>query len=126
MMDGNTTSGPTKKLGGWKEIADLPEDLDRLCDSELESLGEVWAREKERIGEDNRILEFNAQLAREWAIETGILEDIYTLDRDITQALIERGIDSGYIPHDATNRDPEWWRESFRPMSMFWKVSFHL
>ena len=91
----------------WKEISDLPEDLDSLRDRELESLCEVWAREKERIGDDKRVKDFNAELAREWAIETGIVEGVYTLDRGITQTLIERGIDSAYIPHDATNRDPE-------------------
>jgi fido (protein-threonine AMPylation protein) len=91
----------------WKEISDLPEDLDSLRDRELESLSEVWAREKESIGDDNRVKDFNAELAREWAIETGIVEGVYTLDRGITQTLIERGIDSAYIPHDATNRDPE-------------------
>jgi Fic family protein len=91
----------------WKEISDLPEDLDSLRDRELESLCEVWAREKERIGDDKRVKDFNAELAREWAIETGIIEGVYTLDRGITQTLIERGIDSSYIPHDATNRDPE-------------------
>jgi Fic family protein len=91
----------------WKEISDLPEDLEPLRDRELESLCEVWAREKERIGDDKRVKDFNTELAREWAIETGIIEGVYTLDRGITQTLIERGIDSAYIPHDATNRDPE-------------------
>ncbi len=91
----------------WKEVAELPEDLDSLRDRELESLSEVWAREKEGIRDYRRSSDFNAQLAREWAIETGIIEGVYTLDRGITQTLIERGIDSAYIPHDATNRDPE-------------------
>ena len=91
----------------WKEISDLPEDLEPLRDRELESLCEVWAREKERIGDDKRVKDFNTELAREWAIETGIVEGVYTLDRGITQTLIERGIDSAYIPHDATNQDPE-------------------
>ena len=91
----------------WKEISDLPEDLDSLRDRELESLCEVWAKEKESIGDDKRVRDFNAELAREWAIETGIVEGVYTLDRGITQTLIERGIDSAYIPHNATNRDPE-------------------
>ena len=61
----------------WKEISDLPEDLDSLRDRELESLCEVWAREKERIGGDKRVKDFNAELAREWAIETGIVEGVY-------------------------------------------------
>lgn len=91
----------------WKEISGLPEDLDSMRDLELESLCEVWAGEKERAERDSRVEDFNARLAREWAIETGIIEGIYTLDRGITQTLIERGIDSAYIPHDGTNRDPE-------------------
>ena len=53
------------------------------------------------------IKRFNAELAREWAIETGIIEGVYTLDRGITQALIERGINAAYIQSDSTNRDPE-------------------
>jgi Fic family protein len=91
----------------WKEISDLPPDLEVFRDRELESLCEVWAREKQRIGDDKRVKDFNAELAREWAIETGIIEGVYTLDRGITQTLIERGIDSAYIPHNATNKDPE-------------------
>ena len=91
----------------WAEISDLPENLDAMRDRELETLCEVWAREKEGIGDDKRVKDFNTELAREWAIETGIVEGVYTLDRGITQTLIERGIDSAYIPHDATNRDPE-------------------
>ena len=104
------SDSPSAKLSishKWKEISDLPEDLDSLRDRELESLCEVWAREKESIGDDKRVKDFNTELAREWAIETGIVEGVYTLDRGITRTLIERGIDSAYIPHDATNRDPE-------------------
>lgn len=48
--------------------------------------------------------EFNERLAREWAIETGILEGLYTLDRGITRLLIERGIDESLISHDATDK----------------------
>ena len=104
------SDSPSAKLSishKWIEISDLPEDLDSLRDRELESLCEVWAREKESIGDDKRVKDFNTELAREWAIETGIVEGVYTLDRGITRTLIERGIDSAYIPHDATNRDPE-------------------
>ena len=48
--------------------------------------------------------EFNERLAREWAIETGILEGLYTLDRGITRLLIEQGIDESLISHDATDK----------------------
>ncbi|MGA3205656.1 MAG: Fic family protein [Bryobacteraceae bacterium] len=91
----------------WKEISDLPDDADSLRDRELESLLQMWDEQRRAVADAERIKEFNAQLAREWAIETGIIEGVYTLERGVTQILIERGIDSAHIPHDATNRDPE-------------------
>jgi len=90
----------------WKEIADLPEDTESLRDRELELLCEAWAVEKRRLDPES-VESFGAHLAREWAIETGIIEGVYTLDRGITQTLIKRGIESAYISHDATNRDTE-------------------
>jgi Fic family protein len=50
---------------------------------------------------------FTERLIREYAIEGGIIERAYTLDRGITQLLIDRGIDASLIPHSATNRDPQ-------------------
>jgi len=46
-------------------------------------------------------------LIREYAIEGGIIERTYTLDRGITQLLIDRGIDASLIPHNATDKDPQ-------------------
>jgi len=100
-------SPSTPKGYKWKEISDLPSDLEPLRDRELESLSQVWADQKNAIEGEARIVAFNQELAREWAIETGIIEGVYTLDRGITETLIERGIDSSYISHDSTNRDPE-------------------
>jgi prophage maintenance system killer protein len=55
--------------------------------------------------ERRALAEFDQRLRREWAIETGIIEDVYTLDRGITKTLIERGIDAALISHDASNLD---------------------
>jgi len=90
----------------WKEISDLPQDVEALRDRELESLFDVWNKDENRLDAE-RMKVLNAQIAREWAIETGIVENVYSLDRRITQTLIRRGIDAAYIPHDATNLDPE-------------------
>jgi Fic family protein len=90
----------------WHPVSDLPGNFDSLRDRELEFLFEGWAKEKGRM-EPAQIASFTAELTREWAIETGIIEGVYTLDRGITQTLIERGINSSYISHDSTNRDPE-------------------
>ncbi len=89
----------------WQPIADLPSDPRSLTDGELESLQRVWQAQKDELIERTALDEFDKQLRREWAIETGIIEDVYTLDRGITRTLIEKGIDAALIPHDATNRD---------------------
>lgn len=47
---------------------------------------------------------FLQRLVREAAIETGIIERLYTLDRGVTQALIEHGLNEALIPHQATGR----------------------
>jgi hypothetical protein len=49
--------------------------------------------------------EFEKRLRREWAIETGIIEDVYTLDRGVTRILIEKGIDAALIPHGTARSD---------------------
>jgi Fic family protein len=100
--------GGRDELSGyqWKEIPDLPEDVESLRDRELELLFQAWAEERNRL-DPHSVETFGAQLAREWAIETGIIEGVYTLDRGITRTLIKRGIESAYISHDATDRDPE-------------------
>jgi Fic family protein len=66
----------------------------------------VWFEQRESLENTESLKEFNERLAREWAIETGILERLYTLDRGVTRLLIERGIDESLIPHDATDRPP--------------------
>ena len=48
--------------------------------------------------------EFDARLAREWAIETGIIEGLYTIDRGTARVLVERGIDVALIPDGATDK----------------------
>lgn len=103
-----TTAGePTTTTHLWAPITDLaPEDLE-LASDELKPLSEVWADERTRLADDAALRAFNERLQREWAIETGILEKLYTLDRGVTQLLIERGIDSSLIPNDASNRPPE-------------------
>ncbi|MCU0568360.1 MAG: hypothetical protein MUF49_17400 [Oculatellaceae cyanobacterium Prado106] len=47
---------------------------------------------------------FSEKLRREIAIETGIIERLYNLDRGITRLLIEQGINEALIPHGATDR----------------------
>lgn len=94
---------PTKV---WASILDLPEDWLALADPELRALKSVWAEAREQLDAEG-LSRFNEKLTRQMAIETGIIERVYTLDRGVTQLLIEQGIDAAFIPHDATDKDPE-------------------
>lgn len=91
----------------WEPITDLPPDWARLASAELGGLLAVWLEQKDLLAESEALREFNDRLNREWAIETGLIERIYTLDRGVTELLIEHGIDASLIPHGATDRDPE-------------------
>ena len=90
----------------WSPITDLTgsdQDLDR---AEVLSLSSVWDDVRADLPSD-QVDDFNERLKREWAIETGLVERIYTLEAGITQLLIEQGIDASLIPHDATNKSPQ-------------------
>jgi len=65
----------------WKPIEDLPGDLTGLVQSELRSLSQIWMDQKAALEDVEGLRAFNERLKREWAIETGVLERLYTLDR---------------------------------------------
>jgi Fic family protein len=87
----------------WEPITDLPEDWGKFQNAELYSLASVWKEQHSQLTQSRSVNEFNERLIREWSIETGILERLYTIDRGVTQLLIEQGIDAALIPHGATN-----------------------
>lgn len=91
----------------WRPIEDLPADVERLASPELRSLAAVWDEQRELLRESEALREFNTRLQRQWAIETGIIEGVYTLDRGVTQLLIEQGIDASLISAADTNSDPQ-------------------
>lgn len=90
----------------WEPIRDFEIPPEKLAVPELRSLARVWSEQRQRLEAEGRLERFTEELCREFAIETGILERLYTLDRGVTRVLIERGIDASRIPHDATDRDP--------------------
>ena len=90
----------------WHPIEDYEADPATLAQEELCGLSAVWLEQREALEADGAFAQFNEALHREWAVETGLVEQVYTLDRGITQILIERGIDAAFIPHRA-DQDPE-------------------
>ncbi|MEO5374774.1 MAG: Fic family protein [Alphaproteobacteria bacterium] len=85
-------------------ILDLEPNWPDLGASEMESIRAIWKEQQERLKGTRQLAEFREHLNREWAIETGIIENLYDLDRGVTQTLIERGFQAELIGHGATNK----------------------
>ncbi len=81
----------------WEPISGLPEGSASLANSELRSLAQVWIEQKDGLSASEALEVFNDRLRRQWAVETGIIERVYTLDRGVTQLLIEKGIDRSMV-----------------------------
>lgn len=77
----------------YSRIASLPPsaDMAEMESAELRGLAALWREKKTGMdaGINRRFVE---ALKREWAIETGIIERLYTLERGVTEQLIEQGI----------------------------------
>ena len=88
----------------WHPITDLPQDTTRLEDEGLRQLAPLWDEQREELAASESIKEFNQRLLRRQAVETGLIERLYTFDQGITQLLVERGLDASLIPHDASDK----------------------
>ena len=91
----------------WRPIEDLPADWQSLASDELASLAPIWKEQKGKLDQTGVLKEFSDRLGREWAIETGIIENLYSIDRGVTQLLIEKGIETSLIPHGTTDKPAE-------------------
>ncbi|MGM3309561.1 Fic family protein [Anabaena sp. WFMT] len=88
----------------WQPIEDILSSWQNLASSELRPLVTVWNEQAERLRASGEFKVFMERLRREIAIETGIIERLYNIDRGITRLLIEQGINESLIPHGATDR----------------------
>jgi Fic family protein len=90
-----------------EHITNLPTNWSELASPDLDSIVHIWTEQKDRLRERDAIRAFNDRLAREWAIETGIIENVYQIDRGVTLLLIEKGLDAALIPYGASDRPAE-------------------
>lgn len=89
-------------------IQDLPVDLAPLAVSSVADLRREWGQRKAELGDSDRLRLFSEQLAREWAIETGVIENLYDIERGVTQTLIEQGFQAALLEHGSTNKDRDY------------------
>ena len=90
----------------WERITDYTTHPSDLAQPGLKHLAAVWREQRDSLETEGAFIQFIERRKREWAIETGLIERLYVLDRGITQPLIERGIDAALISH-ANNANPK-------------------
>jgi Fic family protein len=86
-------------------IRDLPLHFPNLSVASVSNIREEWAARKAELGNSERISVFTEQLNREWAIETGAIENLYDIERGVTQTLIEQGFHAALLEHGSINKD---------------------
>ena len=85
-------------------ITDLETDPQKLSASEIPGIKAVWTSQRERLKGTAQLADFTEKLSREWAIETGIVENLYEIERGATQTLIEHGFQAELLRHGSTNK----------------------
>ncbi len=85
-------------------IEDLEGDPNGLSSSEIPGIKAIWTEHQNRLKDSVQLSDFTEQLSREWAIETGIIENLYDIERGVTQTLIEQGFQSELLAHGSTNK----------------------
>jgi Fic family protein len=110
-MDKPLTANGSEIFEIWPSdtgITDLPEGWKTLAVTTVADIIPVWADYRKKLENSDQLRTFNQRLAREWAIETGVIEDVFHIDRGTTITLIEQGLSAALIEHGTTNKPPEY------------------
>ncbi len=97
-------------MTGFKWTPLLPLDANFSYDfSEIDALHRQWLAVKahQEEAQPQIYAAFLERLTRSWAIETGIIEGLYTLDQGMTETLVTHGISAGLIERSSTNKEPQ-------------------
>jgi Fic family protein len=96
----------TPIIRSWQPIEALPDNWERWKSLELHGLVQEWEEQREELEERNAYKTFLSQMRRRWAIETGVLERLYSISPAATKTLIEKGFDAALLSNDDTDKDP--------------------
>ena len=91
MLDTTNEPVPTTSHK-WEPIEDLPADWHDLCRPDLHAVHRQWIAERNLIKDPAKFEVFQEKLALLWAIETGVIERLYTVDRGVTVQILEAGL----------------------------------
>ena len=99
---------PPVRFHKWQPITGLDAETLDFDFHQIDSLQKQWLEYRHHREESDRdaYKAFIEQIHRRWAIETGIIEGIYNIDRGTTQTLVEKGLSVDYIDSSATDKSP--------------------
>ena len=78
----------------WARIEDLPQGWEDLCRQDLHAVHEQWVKDRRLIHDEEKIKKFQEELALHWAIETGLIERLYSADRGVTIQIASAGLEA--------------------------------
>ncbi len=90
----------------WVPIQPLPENWKEWADPELQGLVDEWQSQRLELEGMNAYRTFLERLNRQWAIETGVLERLYSVSPAATKSLIEQGFESALLSSSDTDKEP--------------------
>jgi Fic family protein len=88
----------------WKPIDDLPGNWETLGDKDVSAVLNAWKSRAVDMRQDESYKRFLTKLRRQWAIETGYIERLYSLSEGVTKTLIEKGLDAALLSHEDTGQ----------------------
>ncbi len=78
----------------WQPITDLPENWRDLCRPDLHAVHRQWTEDRTRARDARKLEQFRERLHALWAIETGIIERLYAVDRGVTIQILDAGMEA--------------------------------
>lgn len=85
-------------------IQDFEIDHGELSSSEIPGIRAVWTEQRKQLKGSSQLSNFTEKMSREWAIETGVIENLYDIERGVTQTLIEEGFHAEFLSYGSTNK----------------------
>ena len=92
----------------WQPLEGLESHSSQVDFLEIDSLQQQWLnfRKQREASSPDAYKAFLERVYRRWAIETGIIEGLYNIDRGVTQTLVENGLIAEMIDRGSTDRNP--------------------
>lgn len=88
----------------WKPISQLPQAIATAADPQTASVISLWSQKADDLRQTPAYHAFLVKLRRQWAIETGVLERLYSISDGATRTLIEQGLDAALLSHGDTDK----------------------